>query len=148
METKTAYKPQMQEEIMQGLMSAPRTIPSKYFYADVGNRLFAGIMRMPEYYFADAETKTLMHHHPAYDLDQQSAKSCLATSAPETVRFGNDHQEIRFKPWDFINTEISQKYDRPMIEKHCTDNHFESLLEITGSRDYFLNAIWQKKNTL
>ena len=324
METKTAYKSQMQEEILQGLMSAPRTIPSKYFYDDEGSRLFAEIMRMPEYYLTDAETENLWHHHseltyhfssgtpkinlvelgagngiktkilvesllkrdqdftyvpidisqkalanlyhkfrkdfpdlkiqprhqdyesglnalksdtgartvvlflgssignfspeeshqflqmissnlnpgdllfigldlvkdpevilkayndpagitaafnynllkrinrelnadfnldnwrhhPVYDLEQKSAKSYLVATAAETVSFGPGEQEIRFKPWDFIHTEVSQKYDQPMIASLCHANDFESIIEVTDSRDYFLNAIWQKKHTL
>ena len=40
----------MAEEVRAGLLSVPPSLPSKYFYDDVGSALFEEITRLPEYY--------------------------------------------------------------------------------------------------
>ncbi len=40
-----------------GSTSAPKRLPSKYFYDDVGSALFDAITRLPEYYLTAAETR-------------------------------------------------------------------------------------------
>lgn len=42
-------------DVHAGLSSAPKTLPSKYFYDAVGDALFVKIMAMPEYYLTRAE---------------------------------------------------------------------------------------------
>lgn len=43
------------KEVLNGLQSIPKTLPSKYFYDDEGDKLFQSIMAMPEYYLTDCE---------------------------------------------------------------------------------------------
>lgn len=50
------------EEILRGLLSETKYIPSKYFYDDEGSRLFREIMRMSEYYLTDCEYEILEHN--------------------------------------------------------------------------------------
>lgn len=44
-----------QNDIDLGLSAANKTLPSKYFYDEIGDALFVEIMNMPEYYLTNAE---------------------------------------------------------------------------------------------
>ena len=44
-----------EKDVLQGLSSNPKTIPSRYFYDEKGSRLFEDIMELPEYYLTDCE---------------------------------------------------------------------------------------------
>ena len=44
-----------QRDIDLGLSAQPKTLPSKYFYDEIGDALFVEIMNMPEYYLTNAE---------------------------------------------------------------------------------------------
>ena len=46
---------QFAKDIDGGLSSTPKTLPSRYFYDAIGDKLFQQIMRMPEYYLTDCE---------------------------------------------------------------------------------------------
>lgn len=43
------------QDILSGLRSAPKRLPSKYFYDAAGDELFRRIMELPEYYLTRAE---------------------------------------------------------------------------------------------
>jgi dimethylhistidine N-methyltransferase len=47
------------EEVRRGLTSDPKVLPSKYFYDDLGSRLFEAICCLPEYYLTRAESEIL-----------------------------------------------------------------------------------------
>ena len=42
-------------DVEEGLSASPKTLPSKYFYNEVGDRIFQEIMEMDEYYLTRAE---------------------------------------------------------------------------------------------
>ncbi|MGI8670455.1 MAG: L-histidine N(alpha)-methyltransferase [Aridibacter sp.] len=44
-------------DILEGLLSEPKQLSSKYFYDDEGSRLFQEIMKLPEYYLSSSETE-------------------------------------------------------------------------------------------
>lgn len=46
---------QFAKDIMHGLESEPKTLPSKYFYDEIGDALFVKIMHSKEYYLTRAE---------------------------------------------------------------------------------------------
>lgn len=46
-------------DVLLGLTSTPKTIPSKYFYDDRGSELFQKITQLPEYYLTRAEYEIL-----------------------------------------------------------------------------------------
>ncbi len=46
-------------EILQGLKSTPKKIPSKYFYDKVGDDIFIEITKLPEYYLTRVENSIL-----------------------------------------------------------------------------------------
>lgn len=47
------------EDVRAGLHARPKTLPSKYFYDDLGSALFEAITVLPEYYLTRAETEIL-----------------------------------------------------------------------------------------
>ncbi|MEM6516904.1 MAG: L-histidine N(alpha)-methyltransferase [Bacteroidota bacterium] len=47
------------EDVLKGLTSTEKYLPSKYFYDDNGSRIFQEIMNMPEYYLTDSEFEIL-----------------------------------------------------------------------------------------
>ncbi len=53
---------EMAREVRAGLSRAPRSIPPKYFYDEVGSRLFDVICDLPEYYLTRAERALLERH--------------------------------------------------------------------------------------
>lgn len=46
---------QFAKEILEGLKSKPKKLPSKYFYNEIGDKLFQEIMKMEEYYLTRSE---------------------------------------------------------------------------------------------
>lgn len=53
------------EELRRGLLTPVAAIPPRYFYDDLGSRLFAAITALPEYYPTRTEAELLATHLPA-----------------------------------------------------------------------------------
>nr|WP_299342609.1 L-histidine N(alpha)-methyltransferase [Allomuricauda sp.] len=51
-----------EQEVYEGLTAYPKYLSSKYFYDEVGDKLFQDIMAMPEYYLTDCEFNILETH--------------------------------------------------------------------------------------
>lgn len=51
-----------EQEVYEGLTTYPKHLSSKYFYDEVGDKLFQDIMAMPEYYLTDCEFNILETH--------------------------------------------------------------------------------------
>ena len=52
---------QFAKDVTKGLSSKNKYLSSKYFYDDVGSRIFQEIMNMPEYYLSDSELEILSY---------------------------------------------------------------------------------------
>lgn len=63
------------EDVREGLTAQPKWLKAKYFYDDLGSRLFEAICELPEYYVARAETTIL-----------RSYASEIAARLPPSVR--------------------------------------------------------------
>jgi len=50
------------EDVREGLTARPKTLKPKYFYDDLGSRLFEAICALPEYYVTRAEAAILGRH--------------------------------------------------------------------------------------
>jgi L-histidine N-alpha-methyltransferase len=59
---RTSRRATMASEVRAGLGRSPRNIPPKYFYDEVGSRLFDAICELPEYYLTRAERALLVTH--------------------------------------------------------------------------------------
>ncbi|TAI46963.1 L-histidine N(alpha)-methyltransferase [Flagellimonas allohymeniacidonis] len=51
-----------EQEVFEGLTTFPKHLSSKYFYDEVGDKLFQDIMAMPEYYLTNCEFDILENH--------------------------------------------------------------------------------------
>jgi L-histidine N-alpha-methyltransferase len=69
--------PGLRDEVVEGLLEPPRSLPPKYFYDDRGSRLFDAICNTPEYYPTRIEESLLAGYaadiiervHPAHILE-------------------------------------------------------------------------------
>lgn len=63
LEIRSGPKPQktasFADDVLDGLRAAPKRLPSKYFYDELGSALFDAITVLPEYYLTRAETEIL-----------------------------------------------------------------------------------------
>lgn len=50
------------DDVLAGLLAEPKRVPPKYFYDEVGSRLFQRITALPEYYLTRTETGILELH--------------------------------------------------------------------------------------
>ncbi|WP_339708218.1 L-histidine N(alpha)-methyltransferase [Algoriphagus aquimarinus] len=64
------------QDVMLGLNSTPKTLPSKYFYDAKGDKLFQQIMALPEYYLTRKEYEILEFQH------EQILEKILASNQP------------------------------------------------------------------
>jgi dimethylhistidine N-methyltransferase len=82
------------QELIEGLQSGPRRIPSKYLYDDEGSRIFLQITQLPEYYLTRCEFEILQRQSAAI------LEACDAdASEPMTVvelGAGDGHKTIPF----------------------------------------------------
>lgn len=53
--TTTSFDQVFAQDILNGLMAPLKHLPSKYFYDDIGDKLFQQIMELPEYYLTRTE---------------------------------------------------------------------------------------------
>ncbi len=51
-----------EQEVYEGLTAYPKYLSSKYFYDEIGDKLFQDIMAMPEYYLTDCELGIFEEH--------------------------------------------------------------------------------------
>ncbi|WP_421810881.1 L-histidine N(alpha)-methyltransferase [Flagellimonas sp.] len=60
--TPTTFTSIFEQEVYEGLTAHPKRLSSKYFYDEVGDKLFQDIMAMPEYYLTNCEFAILENH--------------------------------------------------------------------------------------
>lgn len=53
------FTSEFEKEVFEGLTAYPKHLSSKYFYDEIGDKLFQDIMAMPEYYLTDCEFNIL-----------------------------------------------------------------------------------------
>lgn len=73
--------PLMQTEVMRGLRSAPKQLPSKFFYDAAGSALFERICALPEYYLTRTEIAIMQEHG--------AAMAAVLGADVELVEFGS-----------------------------------------------------------
>ena len=134
----------LRRDVFDGLQSAPKSLPPKWFYDSVGSELFDQITRLPEYYPTRAEAEILR---------AQSAEIAVASEADTLVELGSGTSEKtrmlldalhnrgslhRFVPFDVdasilsaAATAIQSEYAGVEIKAVCGDFE-EHLTEIPG----------------
>ncbi|MDB5149192.1 MAG: L-histidine N(alpha)-methyltransferase [Mucilaginibacter sp.] len=84
------------KDVIEGLSSQPKHLPSKYFYDQTGDGLFQQIMKLPEYYPSDCEMEIFTEQH-----------SLLAGSM---LHGGNDFDLIELGAGDATKTNFLLKH--------------------------------------
>lgn len=84
-------------------------------------------------------------HAPSYDPYTGTAKSHLVSKERQRVYFSEIEKEIQFEEWEAIYTEMSQKYDTPLIELLAKHSGFQVEANYYDSKKYFVNTLWKKK---
>lgn len=87
---------QFAEDIRTGLSSEPKYLQSKYFYNEVGDKLFQQIMELEEYYLTNSE----------YDIFNRRKSDLLNDFSPDGQRF----ELIEFGAGDGYKTKILIEY--------------------------------------
>jgi len=99
-------------ELRAGLRGRPRRVPSKYFYDDVGSRLFDDICELPEYYLTRAEHALLAEHARAIAGDATTLLEIGSGMARKTgllVRaMGERVAAPRYVPFDISEAALAQ----------------------------------------
>ncbi len=103
-------------DILKGLKSIPKKIPSKYFYDEVGDELFIEITKLPEYYLTRVEN-LILEENASDILNQMKLTSNLrilelgagnGIKAHTLLKNRLDHlHNIIYSPLDFSSNAIS-----------------------------------------
>ncbi len=70
-ENQTLLTTTFEEDVYNGLSSYPKYLYSKYFYDEIGDKLFQDIMALPEYYLTNAE-------YDIFELHKEAITSAFA----------------------------------------------------------------------
>ncbi|OFY51049.1 MAG: hypothetical protein A2W85_05440 [Bacteroidetes bacterium GWF2_41_31] len=108
-------------DTLKGLSAKPKYLLSKYFYNDIGSRIFQDIMQMPEYYLTDCELEVFTSRHneilsafkadnKAFELIELGAGDGLKT---KVLLSSLVHQKIDFK---YIPIDISKQAVADLVQ--------------------------------
>ncbi|WDF45566.1 L-histidine N(alpha)-methyltransferase [Chryseobacterium sp. KACC 21268] len=98
------------------------------------------LIRMNRELEADFDVLNFQHYQ-TYDPISGACKSYLVSLTEQNVHIGN--QIFRFEENELIDMEISQKFSQDDISKLARDAKFHIIDEITDSKNWFVDSIWQ-----
>jgi L-histidine Nalpha-methyltransferase len=95
-------------EVLAGLSSSPRTLPSKFFYDERGADLFLQICELPEYYITRTEREILVAHgaEMAESIGANAELVGFGTGAGVKTRMLLEHLE---NPIAYVPVDISKQ---------------------------------------
>ncbi|MDR7128251.1 dimethylhistidine N-methyltransferase [Algoriphagus sp. 4150] len=102
------------QDVMLGLNSRPKTLPSKYFYDAKGDKLFQQIMALPEYYLTRKE----------YEILEEQQEQILAG----ILALGKPFNLVELGAGDGLKTKILLRY---LVEKRVEFSYFP--VDFSGS---------------
>lgn len=80
-------------------------------------------------------------HYPSYDPETGAMKSFLISMKEQSVRIDALRRSVHFDCWEAIQTEVSQKYDTPMIEKLLTVSGLKQVELYFDTDQYFCDVL-------
>lgn len=80
--------------------------------------------------------------HTEYSPVSGAVRSFLVSSQEQEVYIESIEEGFRFKKWEPIYMELSQKYDVDMIKQLAIDHGFRVEQNFTDSRNYFVDSLW------
>jgi dimethylhistidine N-methyltransferase len=140
METSTTTNSDFLEAVANGFADIPKHISSKYFYDEIGDKLFQSIMRMPEYYLTGCEYEILKSHKNSildaiapdengFDLIEFGAGDGMKTNVL-LEHFMQKRVDFRFVPID-ISGSVLQHLEEKVKKK------FSQIDMVTINDEYF-----------
>lgn len=131
-------------DVHNGLSAKQKTLSSRYFYDEAGDRIFQRIMRMPEYYLTDCEYEIFDQHKDAilqqlnlnerFDLVELGAGDGLKTKL--LLKHFLQNAEFEYFPVDISPNVLSVLKDSlqeemPDLKAHTLNyEYFEALEEL------------------
>ena len=128
------------------LMKDPAKILAAYGDRDGVTRDFNLnlLHRMNQELGADFDLSSFQHF-PTYDPITGETKSHLISTVDQSVHIEALAETFHFNEWEAIHTEVSQKYSYRMIEQYAESAGFKILENLTDSKGYFVDSVWEKK---
>ena len=117
------------EDIRRGLSGLPLSLPPRYFYDDVGSRLFEEITRLPEYYLTRAEKSILMREAGSILAEVGPAEIVeIGCGSTEKVRLVLDADRADQRVRRYVAVDLDRwAIDRAVDEMGVAYPHIETL---------------------
>jgi len=147
---------QFAEDVMSGLSSTPKSLPSKYFYDDRGSKLFQEIMSCEEYYLTNKEYEIMETHGAAFlqhfqaqtapfDLIELGSGDGLKTRLLLQY-FVQEKANFRYSPIDISSSvlqELTQAVQQalPEVQLHPIVGDYFSALEQAHNENGFRKVL-------
>jgi len=97
------------DDVRAGLTALPKTLPSRYFYDQLGSAIFEAITLLPEYYLTRAETEILTAHADEIIADAQPSRLIeLGSGSAQKTRYLIEAGLRRQRNLDYSAIDISQ----------------------------------------
>jgi L-histidine Nalpha-methyltransferase len=84
-------------------------------------------------------------HYNVYDPGTGTNKSYLISLIDQDVYIEALERKEHFQQWEVIHTEVSQKYDRAMIQRLAKKANLDVVKSFYDSRNYFCDVLFRKK---
>ncbi|MFL6216222.1 MAG: L-histidine N(alpha)-methyltransferase [Blastocatellia bacterium] len=134
-------------DVRDGLIAQPKRLSPKYFYDDLGSKLFEAICRLPEYYLTRAESDILSRHSEAIieAIDGPARLIELGSGSAEKTRYLIDallqrQAELHYLPVDISDAsleasslELLKTYTDLRITAYAAD-YFTALAALADAR--------------
>jgi len=115
---------QFQDDVNAGLSSSPKTLPSKYFYNEIGGELFVKIMHSSEYYLTRAELEIFQLQSQeiidTWDLNKETYFELIELGAGDGLKTKELLRQLCTQGYDFAYLPVD-------ISQHALDNLEKSL---------------------
>ncbi len=83
-------------------------------------------------------------HWEVYDPETGTAKSFLVSKVEQTVTIKELGLDVHFDQWETIHTEISQKYDDPIVQWLAQEAGLKVITAFTDQKGFYKNYIFKK----
>ncbi len=121
----TLFETQFEEDVYKGLTDFPKHLSSKYFYDEIGDKLFQDIMNMPEYYLTNSELEVF----------EQYKDAIIAQFSVEKENFNlielgaGDGKKTKILLRHLLDNQVSFRYQPIDISQNALDQLENSLGE-------------------
>jgi dimethylhistidine N-methyltransferase len=134
-------KKNFKNAVRNGLSKANKTLPSKYFYDAIGDKIFVKIMHMPEYYLTRAEQeifKNKVDEIVTYlKINKENPFEIIELGAGDGTKTKLLLKELTSNNFNFKYVPIDISNDALINLKNSLSKKFNSLIVETKQGDYF-----------